>query len=273
MDSESPRALRPPFLTPSNFMKSLFLSCEASASRSLQRSLSRPAFLLRSSIFAFLMPSLALAMPGAPMLPLAAFAPGCGDMSAGRPVIVHPAEGPVYPNDLPDWAEVLQMTLMHYEASGEFERRFAKLRADFAESAESPRGAVKLPRAAQKTRRVIPFPKELQAFQLRMNAPESPQKKTFLLLDADDEAQRRWAAQWLKAEANRNGIALARVVVIAGERSRVAQALEAAHPFVKVLLDQGGEMRRMLGITALPVRAVFSLEGWEVETEVLEENA
>ena len=254
-------------------MNFLSLSCEASASRSLGRKRPRASLLLRASLFALLAPSLSWAMPGAPMLPLAAFAPGCGDMSAGRPVILHPAEGPVYPNDLPDWAEVLQMTLMHYEASGEFDRRFRKIRADFEESAESPRGAVKLPRAAQKTRRTIPFPKELQASQLRMHAPENPQKKTFLLIDADDAAQRQWAAQWLSAQAERDGIALARVVLIAGSRSRVAQELEAAHPFVKVLLDQGGQMRRMLGITALPVRAVFSLEGWEVETEVVEENA
>lgn len=224
----------------------------------------------------FLLPLMAesvLAMPGAPMLPLSAFAPGCGDMSTGRPVILHPAEGPVYPNDLPDWAEVLQMTVMHYESSGEFERRRQKTVSDMEAALESPRGAVKLPRAVEKNRRVIPFPEELKRFDLRMSQGDALQKKVFLLIDGDDEAQRRWVKTVLDEEARRRGIAASQVVLISGKRSLVLKELGNQAALVRVLLDQGGQMRRMLEVTALPVRASFSLEGWEIETEVLEEHA
>lgn len=215
----------------------------------------------------------ALAMPGAPMLPLAHFAPGCGDLSAGRAVILHPAEGPVYENDLPDWAEVLQLTIMHYESSGEFERRRQKTVSDMEAALESPRGAVKLPRAVRKDRRVIPFPEELKRFDLRMSQGDDPQKKVFLLIDGDDEAQRRWAKTVLDEEARQKGIAAAQVVLISGKRSLVLKELGNHAALVRVLLDQGGQMRRMLGVSALPVRAAFSLEGWEIETEVLEDHA
>lgn len=215
----------------------------------------------------------ALAMPGAPMLPLSAFAPGCGDLTADRSVILHPAEGPVYENDLPDWAEVLQLTIMHYESSGEFERRRQKTVSDMEAALESPRGAVKLPRAVRKDRRVIPFPEELKRFDLRMSQGDDLQKKVFLLIDGDDEAQRRWAKTVLDEEARQKGIAAAQVVLISGKRSLVLKELGDDAALVRVLLDQGGQMRRMLGVSALPVRAAFSLEGWEVEAEVLEEHA
>lgn len=215
----------------------------------------------------------ALAMPGAPMLPLSAFAPGCGDLTADRSVILHPAEGPVYENDLPDWAEVLQLTIMHYESSGEFERRRQKTVSDMEAAPESPRGAVKLPRAVRKDRRVIPFPEELKRFDLRMSQGDDLQKKVFLLIDGDDEAQRRWAKTVLDEEARQKGIAAAQVVLISGKRSLVLKELGDDAALVRVLLDQGGQMRRMLGVSALPVRAAFSLEGWEVEAEVLEEHA
>lgn len=214
-----------------------------------------------------------LAMPGAPMLPLSAFAPGCGDLSAGRAVILHPAEGPVYPNDLPDWAEVLQMTVMHYEASGEFERRRQKTVSDMEAALESPRGAVKLPRAVRKERRVIPFPEDLKRLELRMSQGEALQKKVFLLIDGDDEDQRRWVKARLDEEARRNGIATAQVVLLSGKRSLVLKEIGSHAALVRVMLDQGGQMRRMLEVTALPVHASFSLEGWEIETEVVEEHA
>lgn len=228
------------------------------------------------SSLSFLLPLMAetaLAMPGAPMLPLSAFAPGCGDLTADRSVILHPAEGPVYENDLPDWAEVLQITVMHYESSGEFERRRQKTVSDMEAAPESPRGAVKLPRAVRKDRRVIPFPEELKRFDLRMSQGDDLQKKVFLLIDGDDEAQRRWAKTVLDEEARQKGIAAAQVVLISGKRSLVLKELGDDAALVRVLLDQGGQMRRMLGVSALPVRAAFSLEGWEVEAEVLEEHA
>ncbi|WP_288594692.1 hypothetical protein [uncultured Sutterella sp.] len=228
------------------------------------------------SSLSFLLPLMAetaLAMPGAPMLPLSAFAPGCGDLTADRSVILHPAEGPVYENDLPDWAEVLQLTIMHYESSGEFERRRQKTVSDMEAALESPRGAVKLPRAVRKDRRVIPFPEELKRFDLRMSQGDDLQKKVFLLIDGDDEAQRRWAKTVLDEEARQKGIAAAQVVLISGKRSLVLKELGDDAALVRVLLDQGGQMRRMLGVSALPVRAAFSLEGWEVEAEVLEEHA
>lgn len=228
------------------------------------------------SSLSFLLPLMAetaLAMPGAPMLPLSAFAPGCGDLTADRSVILHPAEGPVYENDLPDWAEVLQLTIMHYESSGEFERRRQKTVSDMEAALESPRGAVKLPRAVRKDRRVIPFPEELKRFDLRMSQGDDLQKKVFLLIDGDDEAQRRWAKTVLDEEARRKGIAAAQVVLISGKRSLVLKELGNHAALVRVLLDQGGQMRRMLGVSALPVRAAFSLEGWKVETEALEEHA
>lgn len=228
------------------------------------------------SSLSFLLPLMAetaLAMPGAPMLPLSAFAPGCGDLTADRSVILHPAEGPVYENDLPDWAEVLQLTIMHYESSGEFERRRQKTVSDMEAAPESPRGAVKLPRAVRKDRRVIPFPEELKRFDLRMSQGDDLQKKVFLLIDGDDEAQRRWAKTVLDEEARQKGIAAAQVVLISGKRSLVLKELGDDAALVRVLLDQGGQMRRMLGVSALPVRAAFSLEGWEVEAEVLEEHA
>ena len=228
------------------------------------------------SSLSFLLPLMAetaLAMPGAPMLPLSAFAPGCGDLTADRSVILHPAEGPVYENDLPDWAEVLQLTIMHYESSGEFERRRQKTVSDMEAALESPRGAVKLPRAVRKDRRVIPFPEELKRFDLRMSQGDDLQKKVFLLIDGDDEAQRRWAKTVLDEEARQKGIAAAQVVLISGKRRLVLKELGDDAALVRVLLDQGGQMRRMLGVSALPVRAAFSLEGWEVEAEVLEEHA
>ena len=228
------------------------------------------------SSLSFLLPLMAetaLAMPGAPMLPLSAFAPGCGDLTADRSVILHPAEGPVYENDLPDWAEVLQLTIMHYESSGEFERRRQKTVSDMEAALESPRGAVKLPRDVRKDRRVIPFPEELKRFDLRMSQGDDLQKKVFLLIDGDDEAQRRWAKTVLDEEARQKGIAAAQVVLISGKRSLVLKELGDDAALVRVLLDQGGQMRRMLGVSALPVRAAFSLEGWEVEAEVLEEHA
>ena len=228
------------------------------------------------SSLSFLLPLMAetaLAMPGAPMLPLSAFAPVRGDLTADRSVILHPAEGPVYENDLPDWAEVLQLTIMHYESSGEFERRRQKTVSDMEAALESPRGAVKLPRAVRKDRRVIPFPEELKRFDLRMSQGDDLQKKVFLLIDGDDEAQRRWAKTVLDEEARQKGIAAAQVVLISGKRSLVLKELGDDAALVRVLLDQGGQMRRMLGVSALPVRAAFSLEGWEVEAEVLEEHA
>ena len=220
-----------------------------------------------------LMAETVLAMPGAPMLPLSAFAPGCGDMSAGRPVILHPAEGPVYPNDLPDWAEVLQMTVMHYETSGEFERRRQKTVSHMEAALESPRGAVKLPRADRKERRVVSFPEELKRFDLRMSQGDALQKKVFLLIDGDDEAQRRWVKAELDEEARSKGLATAQVVLLSGKRSLVLKEIGSHAALVRVMLDQGGQMRRMLEVTALPVRASFTLEGWEIETEVLEEHA
>ena len=220
-----------------------------------------------------LMAETALAMPGAPMLPLSAFAPGCDDLSAGRAVILHPAEGPVYENDLPDWAEVLQMTVIHYESSGEFERRRQKTVSDMEAALESPRGAVKLPRAVRNDRSMIPFPEELKRFDLRMSQDDDPQKKVFLLIDGDDEAQRRWAKTVLVEEARRKGLPSDQVVLISGKRSLVLKELGNHAALVRVLLDQGGQMRRMLGVSALPVRAAFSLEGWEIEAEVLEDHA
>lgn len=77
----------------------------------------------------------------------------------------------------------------------------------------------------------------------------------------------------LDEEARRKGIAAAQVVLISGKRSLVLKELGNHAALVRVLLDQGGQMRRMLGVSALPVRAAFSLEGWKVETEALEEHA
>ncbi len=138
---------------------------------------------------------------------------------------------------------------------------------------ESPRGAVKLPRAVRKERRVIPFPEDLKRLELRMSQGEALQKKVFLLIDGDDEDQRRWVKARLDEEARRKGIATAQVVLLSGKRSLVLKEIGSHAALVRVMLDQGGQMRRMLEVTALPVRASFSLEGWEIETEVVEEHA
>lgn len=63
------------------------------------------------------------AMPGAPMLPLSEVCSTCAPTETHRPVVVHEAFGELHPNQMPDWAEILSLTIEHFRANGEFKRR------------------------------------------------------------------------------------------------------------------------------------------------------
>lgn len=234
------------------------------------------------------------AMPGAPMLPLSEVCSTCAPTESHRPVVVHEAFGELHPNQMPDWAEILSLTIEHFRANGEFKRRQQAAKDRLTAWAQHPKPASALPRAeADRVHREL-FPAELrralegfhgapQASSAVSSAPVSrfgglgAFHRKFLLIDGSDPEQRRWAAKEAEnvlltgqtgSELMPSSLAKTetlRTVLVQGDLAEAAQAL----PQLRLWFDQGGSLRRRFGVTALPAKAELSADGLLVEEKAL----
>lgn len=228
----------------------------------------------------------AAAMPGAPMLSLDEACPMCAPVcEAGkpmRPVVVHEPVGPVYANALPDWAEVMSRTVTHFQESGEFARRHAAVRRQIAQWGAAPRSDSALPRAQEPWAFRWEIPAEMRGAFGRLS-PSSEgtvaQYRTtwtreLLMIDGDDAAQRRWAERiWRSARqaGKRDLFGLPRIVVMQGATAPMREMLRD-DPTGRVWFDQGGIIRRRIGLPALPAVASTSDAGLNVAVFVIDEE-
>lgn len=234
------------------------------------------------------------AMPGAPMLPLSEVCSTCATTESHRPVVVHEAFGELHPNQMPDWAEILSLTIEHFRANGEFKRRQQAAKDRLTAWAQHPKPASALPRAeADRVHREL-FPAELRrALEGFHDAPQASSAvssapvsrfgglgafhRKFLLIDGSDPEQRRWAAKEAEnvlltgqtgSELMPSSLAKTetlRTVLVQGDLAEAAQAL----PQLRLWFDQGGSLRRRFGVTALPAKAELSADGLLVEEKAL----
>lgn len=232
------------------------------------------------------------AMPGAPMLPLSEVCSTCAPTESHRPVVVHEAFGELHPNQMPDWAEILSLTIEHFTAAGEFKRRQQAAKDRLTAWAQHPKPASALPRAeADRVHREL-FPAELRrALEGFHDAPHASSAvssspvsrfgglgafhRKFLLIDGSDPEQLRWAAK--EAEnvlfsscselipSNSKKTEALRTVLVQGDLAEAAEAL----PQLRLWFDQGGSLRRRFGVTALPAKAELSADGLLVEEKAL----
>lgn len=238
------------------------------------------ALLLAGALFS----SAAAAMPGAPMLTLDEACPMCAPVcEAGkphRPVVMHDPAGPVYANTLPDLAEVLSRTLIHFEESGEFARRHAAVRRQIADWSTAPRSDSHLPRAQEPWEFRWEVPAEMRGAFGRLS-PSSEgsiaQYRTtwtreLLMIDGDDAAQRRWAERIWRASRHAGKLdlfGLPRIVVMQGATAPMREMLRD-DPNGRVWFDQGGVIRRRIGLPALPAVASTSEAGLKVTVFVID---
>ena len=250
------------------------------------------------------------AMPDAPMLKLSESCPTCAQAPSAdrRAVIVHEAFGELRPNLMPDWAEVLSITLKHFEAAGAFEEKLSETKARVENWARNPMSASSLPRAKETLVRRESFRPEVREALKKLGlldeaealekhragmglAQEDLERgsgergfgrfsalhRRFLLIDGNDPEQR----EWVKREAEKSLEALSgnanaeakldaaqsqalepiRVVLAQGDLEKATELL----PELRLWFDQGGSLRRRLGVTALPAKADLSPEGLVVE--------
>ena len=233
-----------------------------------------------------LLSNIAAAMPGAPMLTLDEACPMCAPVceagKAPRRVVVHDAAGPVYANTLPDWAEVLSRTVTHFAQSGEFARRHAAVRRQIAAWSDAPRSDSALPRAQKSWEFRWEVPEEMRGAFGRLS-PSSEgsiaQYRTtwtreLLMIDGDDAAQRRWAERIWRASRHAGKLdlfGLPRIVVMQGATAPMREMLRD-DPNGRVWFDQGGVIRRRIGLPALPAVASTSEAGLRVTVFVIDEE-
>lgn len=214
----------------------------------------------------------ALALPGAPMLPLADACPACALPEAAevRPVILHPAFGRVIENQLPDWTELLAHTLRHYQETGVFDARMRDTQRRLAEWTQSPEVHHRLPRAEASRVHAEPLPaavrEALAPISGRASAVPQNFRRVFLFFDADDQAQLAWAAEAVRAakasEVSREAApGEIRLVLRQGKLSRAAEML----PGERLYFDQSGALSRRLRILALPARVSLTPSGIRTE--------
>lgn len=228
--------------------------------------------------------SVASAMPGAPMMKLTDLTPAC--TPDPRALVLHEALGRTYPNDLPDWAEVVVRTIESLERSGALRQHVSTLERHVLNAAETPLPGVTgitLPRAtAPRTFRLSVPPEAASALRgLRAFGGEdglsegasrfatSRPARTLLLINAEDAAQLAWAVHERQVALQARRM-LPRIVVSTGTVKRVREALAATQdPDPRAWSDQGSTIRRRVGVTHLPARITTDPEGILVEEVVL----
>lgn len=240
------------------------------------------ALLLAGALFA----NTAAAMPGAPMLTLDEACPMCAPVcEAGkplRPVVVHEPAGPIYANALPDWAEVMARTVTHFQESGEFARRHAAVRRQIADWSTAPHSDSNLPRAQKPWEFRWEVPAEMRgAFERLSPSSEGSiaQYRTtwtreLLMIDGDDAAQRRWAERIWRSSRHAGKLdlfGLPRIVVMQGATAPMREMLRD-DPNGRVWFDQGGVIRRRIGLPALPAVASTSDAGLRVTVFVIDDE-
>lgn len=219
----------------------------------------------------------------------------CGRSDAGAtdssPVAHrHPALGPVYAPSEPDLLALIEDRARLAYERGEWQARLAEHRRALAAWSDRPTPGIPsgtLQRADRVEKRRLTTPYAQLRDALQQNAPEGSNsmaealqssgpllaalnalRRTYLFIDADDPAQRRFAAAYALGRIPFEGgpapaDAHLRIVLVKGSLSEMRrEAAEAATTLerreaVRVYFDQAGGLRRLFRLTSLP--AVVSL--------------
>ncbi|MDO5531900.1 hypothetical protein [Sutterella sp.] len=256
-----------------------------------------------SLVMAALLWGEASAMPGAPMMKLAEISPACPSVHEdGRKLVMHEPLGPVWENDLPDYAEVVMRQVKHFEETGEIAKRTAETKARMTRWADAPRAASQLGRAQTEEAWTEEIPRISSGFgSITRTAQDviaalagaetsaavvsngsageaggnagNKALRTLLLINGDDAAQRQWAFAKLReaADAGCLGAACPKVVLLQGRLTpmRRLMASETGRIDLRLFFDQAGSIRRRLGIRALPAEVRVGMTAIECRTEVV----
>lgn len=189
--------------------------------------------------------------PSAPTEPC----PACGQsVSAssgglGR-LTVHEAAGPVYEASEEDLLTALEEKAKESLRSGEWGREMTALRERAVKAADRPEG-VPLPRSERNTLTVEPLPDRLPEGH-PLKAALANFERRYLLVDADDPAALRWAAEKLAADDPARSANL-RVVLTNGSVRQTGDLLGR-----RVWFDARGALSRRFGLTAQPALVTLS---------------
>lgn len=221
----------------------------------------------------------------------------CGTSALPR-AVRHPALGPVYRAAEPDFLALLEDEARRAQASGEWDRRHAQTRRRLLEWSDRPVPGIPsgaLPRADRKEVRRIATPYAQLKTELARTLEERRRgltleaigfdpaalsaidavRRTYVFVDADDRAQRLFAAQALYRPAAETRAGTIRIVLLKGSLSAMRTELiefgqHAKRPTpgvaAAVYFDQAGRLRRLFQVTSLP--AVVTLEAEAATVEV-----
>lgn len=215
---------------------------------------------------------------------------GAGAADSAPEAYRHPPLGPVYAPSEPDLLALIEDRARRAYERGEWQARLAEHRRALAAWSDRPAPGIPsgtLPRADRVEKRRLTTPYAQLRDALQQNTPggsnsmaEALQssgpllaaldalRRTYLFIDADDPAQRRFAAAYALGRIPFEGglapgDAPLRIVLVKGSLSEMRRdAAEAATTLerresVRVYFDQAGGLRRLFRLTSLP--AVVSL--------------
>ncbi len=212
------------------------------------------------------------------LLPLFAAAVVRAECTDELHIYVHEASGPVFEAAEPDFLDLARAVAEDAVRRGEAADAVRAASRRLTRQASTPEAAARLPAAQSRTVRRFHSP-ALEALAERAASGTAPDRaeaeafareveanfrRTYLFLDAESEAQRRWLMEAAKGEP----LSSTRIVAVSGSLARL-RALDLPFP---IGFDQSGYLVRRFAIGALPARVRLDAHGGVAEEIPLDEK-